>query len=453
MGTCDLCKIFNICRKSHPSQTYNNNNINNINNQNLISEEEKIKINDEFIQEEKNIKKQKFDDKSISKDNKNKSIDKENGKKKIIVNFEYGTTKYPIICGDSEIFSSVEKKLYEKHSYLKGLGMNITNLMMEKVLNNLGEIFSINPMIQDPNLLIGNNHICFYAKGIKVDKSKTLKENNIEDDDYILLKYSDFNQINVNFIFDDPKINYKIPCYDIYLFSTIEQKLYAEYPELKTKHILFLIEGNIINKSLTLEENNIKNNAIISMKIGEKIKLNFISIDQKTKCSINCFDSDIFSDIEKELYKLSPELEKEYYFICNGGVIDKSITLAQNKISNNSIILINETEAEIPIGEAMNMLEDLAKEFDSLFEFNERFENNQHIKINFLSSDKSIKCAIYSNPKDKFSTVVEKLIFKYPELKERNNTKFIFNGNVLDNSKTIEENRLYDGCKIMFIKF
>ena len=90
MGTCDLCKIFNICCKSTPVQTDNNNNINNDNNQNLISEEEdKIKINDindindKFIQKEKNIKKQKFDDKPISKDNKNKPLHKENDKKKL----------------------------------------------------------------------------------------------------------------------------------------------------------------------------------------------------------------------------------------------------------------------------------------------------------------------------------------------------------------------------------
>ena len=67
-----------------------------------------------------------------------------------------------------------------------------------------------------------------------------------------------------------------------------------------------------INKSLTLEENNIKNNAIISMKCWEKIKVNFISIDQKTKCFITCFDSDIFFDIEQQLYEIAPELQNEY---------------------------------------------------------------------------------------------------------------------------------------------
>ena len=456
MGTCDLCKIFNICCKSTPAQTDNNNNINNDNNQNLISEEEdKIKINDindKFIQKEKNIKKQKFDDKPISKDNKNKPLHKENDKKKITVNFrkKFGVTKYTIECDDSEIFSSVEKQLFKKHPYLKGVGMNESNLKMEKVLNDIAKTFQIIQMMPDWNLFIGNNHICFYSHGIKVDKSKTLKENNIEDEDDIFFEYLDFNQINVNFVLDDPEINYKIPCYDIYLFSTIEQKLYNEYPELKEKHLLFQIEGNIINKSLTLEENNIKNNAIISMKFGEKIKVNFISIDQKTKCSITCFDSDIFCDIEQQLYEIAPELQKEYYFLCNGGVIDKSLTFAQNKIKNNSIILINENETSIK--EAMNMLEDLEKELGSLFLFDEEIGTNQLISLNYLSTDRSIKCSISCNPKDKFSTVEEKLFLKYPELKEGNKAKFIFNGDVLDSSKTIEENKLKEGPKIMILK-
>ena len=110
--------------------------------------------------------------------------------------------------------------------------MNESNLKMEKVLNDIAKTFQIIQMMPDWNwnLFIGNNHICFYSHGIKVDKSKTLKENNIEDEDDIFFEYLDFNQINVNFVLDEPEINYKIPCYDIYLFSTIEQKLYNEYP-------------------------------------------------------------------------------------------------------------------------------------------------------------------------------------------------------------------------------
>ena len=136
---------------------------------------------------------------------------------------KFSVTKYPIVCDDSEIFSSVEKQLFKKHPYLKGVGMNESNLKMEKVLNDIEKTFQINQIMPDWNLFIGNNHICFYSHGIKVDKSKTIKDNNIEEDDDIFFEYLDINQINVNFVLDGPEINYKIPCYDIYLFSTIEQ--------------------------------------------------------------------------------------------------------------------------------------------------------------------------------------------------------------------------------------
>ena len=60
----------------------------------------------------------------------------------------------------------------------------------------------------------------------------------------------------------------------------------------------------MVDELLTLEENNIGNNTFIIMKIidGIKIKVTFISIYQRTNCSLSCFDSEIFSDIEKELY-------------------------------------------------------------------------------------------------------------------------------------------------------
>jgi len=98
------------------------------------------------------------------------------------------------------------------------------------------------------------------------------------------------------------------------------------------------------------------------------------------------------------------------------------------------------------------MLKDLEKELGSLFLFDEEIGTNQLISLNFLSTDRSINCSISCNPKDKFSTVEEKLFLKYPELKEGNKAKFIFNGDVLDSSKTIEENKLREGPKIMIIK-
>ena len=48
-------------------------------------------------------------------------------------------------------------------------------------------------------------------------------------------------------------------------FSVLEEKLYADFPDLKNKEIIFLAKGNIINRSASLEENKIKNDTTIQI--------------------------------------------------------------------------------------------------------------------------------------------------------------------------------------------
>ena len=417
MGSCIPCS-----EEGKSSTKKTNKNINNDNNTKLIRAKDKNKFDDE-----KKIEKPKHFDKPISKDINKISIKNEEELITVFFKEEDDYEKLFIPCNNLYFFSSIEKKLYKEHPYLKGINMREKNSKMSKVFNNLKKLFGDIKIYNDYdlNLLIGNNHICFYVFGIKVDKSKTLKENNIKDDDVILLKYSDFNLININFILDAPEINYKISCYDIYLFSTIEQKLYYEYPELDGKNIIFQLEGNKIIKSLTLEENNIKNNDIISMKIidGEKINVTFISIDQNTNCPMSCFDSEFFCDVEEKLYKKAPELQNEYYFMCNGGVVDKFLTFAQNKIIDLNIILIAEVNPE----------EDLS---------------NKLIAIIVRSVDQRTNCAIPCYLKDNFSMIEEKFFLKYPNLKKEE-IFFIFGGNILDKSKTLKENGLSNGSVIV----
>ena len=199
-----------------------------------------------------------YTDKLISKDNN--------------LFFQNDYIDYLIPCNSSDIFSSVEEKLYEEYSFLKITGIGEKNIMMNNVMNNLDQMFPNIMMISglEANSMVGNNHISFYSNGIEIDKSKTLKEKNIKDNAIILFKYSNIKQVNFN----------------------------------------------TIDKSLNLEENNIKNDAIISMEIieGKKIEATFNSIEQNTKCSISCYDSEFFSDIEKELYKKVHFNDYKYYF-------------------------------------------------------------------------------------------------------------------------------------------
>ena len=69
--------------------------------------------------------------------------------------------------------------------------------------------------------------------------------------------------ISVIFSSIDQKIHYSIACYKSDNFSKIEKELFEEYPELKNKNINYLFNGGTINTSATLEQNKVKNSAII----------------------------------------------------------------------------------------------------------------------------------------------------------------------------------------------
>jgi hypothetical protein len=61
----------------------------------------------------------------------------------------------------------------------------------------------------------------------------------------------------------DQTINYSLECEKSDLFSEVEEKLYNEFPELKQKNISFIVNGNIINRAYSLEENEIQSGNII----------------------------------------------------------------------------------------------------------------------------------------------------------------------------------------------
>jgi len=68
----------------------------------------------------------------------------------------------------------------------------------------------------------------------------------------------------LNFIStDNERINCSLSCYNNDKLSEIEEKLCLQYPELKHKDVIFNLNGNIFDKSLTLEENNMKNGMFI----------------------------------------------------------------------------------------------------------------------------------------------------------------------------------------------
>ena len=69
--------------------------------------------------------------------------------------------------------------------------------------------------------------------------------------------------IAVNFISLSYNINYPMACKKTDIFSKIEKKLYQEYPILKSKKIYFISNGNVIDKALTFQQNQINSGSTI----------------------------------------------------------------------------------------------------------------------------------------------------------------------------------------------
>ena len=81
---------------------------------------------------------------------------------------------------------------------------------------------------------------------------------------------------------------------------------------------------------------------------GEKImSIIFTSVDQKLNYSMICKNTDTINNLEGRLYKENQKLAKaNYYFICNGTVLNKFEKLEELKIKSGDIIVLNLDENE-----------------------------------------------------------------------------------------------------------
>jgi len=72
--------------------------------------------------------------------------------------------------------------------------------------------------------------------------------------------------ISINFVSTDKMIiNYSRPCKTTDLFVNLEEKLNEDFPQLKDKNYYMANNGQIIKRFKTVDENNIKDNDIISI--------------------------------------------------------------------------------------------------------------------------------------------------------------------------------------------
>ena len=98
----------------------------------------------------------------------------------------------------------------------------------------------------------------------------TISDNEISFDIHKLISKDETKEkiISIMYFIPDKNIHYPIPCNKSDSFAKIENKLFEEFPELKSKNIYYLANGNTVNKTATLKENKIKN--------GDTILINYI---------------------------------------------------------------------------------------------------------------------------------------------------------------------------------
>ena len=97
------------------------------------------------------------------------------------------------------------------------------------------------------------------------EKDKLIKEYKSKISNFPFEISSGEKLISIIFISFDESIVFPILCKNTDIFSFIEKKFYEKYSEYKNLDNDFLLNGKRINGNISIDENNIKNNDIITI--------------------------------------------------------------------------------------------------------------------------------------------------------------------------------------------
>ena len=120
---------------------------------------------------------------------------------------------------------------------------------------------SINKKIKELENISNNNS--------KIYKNNILKLNN---EIKLFRKFNNFSEeeklISIRFTSVAQDIDFSIVTKNTEIFTRIEIMLYNKYPKYIESENYFLVNGNKVNKHKTFEQNNIKNDDIITLQIN-----------------------------------------------------------------------------------------------------------------------------------------------------------------------------------------
>ena len=103
---------------------------------------------------------------------------------------------------------------------------------------------------------------------------------------------------------------------------------------------------NDLEEKINDLEKKIKRYPFILEKNEKLMAIIFYSVDQKVNYPMICKNTDTIHKLEEKLYEEYPNLsERENYFLCKGGVVNKFQSLENNKIKNGDIIILNQNDS------------------------------------------------------------------------------------------------------------
>ena len=103
----------------------------------------------------------------------------------------------------------------------------------------------------------------FNVNNMNISNGSTAKIRELIEEKEKLQKEID-NMFAITFESTNQKIKCPMVCKKTDNFKNLEEKLYRDYPELKKKNLVFMVNGSVINRDETLNNNGIKSgNAIL----------------------------------------------------------------------------------------------------------------------------------------------------------------------------------------------
>ena len=166
--------------------------------------------------------------------------------------------------------------------------INTNNSFLEnknkEYLNKINElekyIKELESKIKEKDRIINKEKIKNENLNKKLKELQNISNNNLDINNILELKneiklfreYYNFSEgeklISIKFISSEQDIDYSLITKNTEKFHKIEGILYEKYPKYMETNNYFLVGGNRINRNKTIEQNNIKNNDVITLIIN-----------------------------------------------------------------------------------------------------------------------------------------------------------------------------------------